>query len=141
MACDEDSDCNSGKCLLFRCTNSKGWMDNECICTDDEQCDSGRCEPSFALAAPTCRARLGEGARCDEHTDCLSNHCTWRFRCGAMPDSMSDIEVEYHKGDGDKAKLIALGVIVGLGLIIYLGLLIWDKRKDYEEIEGVDINV
>jgi len=135
MACDEDSDCAGGNCLLFRCSNTKGKMDNECICVDDEQCDSGRCEPSFSLAPPTCRAQLGEGARCNEHTDCLSGKCSWKFRCKATPKSISGVKVETKRGDGDKGKLIALGVIVGLGALVYAGLVVWDRKKDqYEEI-------
>jgi hypothetical protein len=77
-ACNEDSDCAGNNCLLFRCSNGDGFMDNNCRCYSDSDCDSGRCEGWFP---PHCRAQLGNDSRCNEDSDCRSDHCTWRFRC------------------------------------------------------------
>ena len=53
-------------------------MDDECNCFRNEDCASGRCE---GLAPPTCRATLGEGAHCNEDSDCKSGDCSWLFLC------------------------------------------------------------
>jgi hypothetical protein len=78
MACNEDSDCVGNHCLLFRCSNENGFMDNNCRCYSDSDCNSGRCEGWFP---PHCKAQLQNGSRCNEDSDCRSDHCTWRFRC------------------------------------------------------------
>merc|ERR1712071_37069 len=80
MECDENSDCASGTCLLFKCANLEGKMDDECRCEWDTDCDSGRCE---GFVPPMCEAALPEGSGCDEHSDCLSNNCNWWFQCSA----------------------------------------------------------
>lgn len=77
--CDEDSDCESDHCTWhFVCTNMEGLIDNECGCSVNSDCKSGRCE---GWAPPICEARLGDGATCNEDSDCLSNDCSWSFRC------------------------------------------------------------
>lgn len=82
MACDEDSDCSSGQCLLpmFKCAGDDGLMDDKCTCVRNSDCSSGRCE---GIAPPVCEARLGEGATCNEDSDCLSLECNWSFKCSA----------------------------------------------------------
>jgi len=80
--CDEASDCEGSQCLMFKCSNADGLMDNFCTCKWDVDCESGRCE---GVAPPICQAQLGIGASCNADSDCLSNHCTWSFVCGAVP--------------------------------------------------------
>jgi hypothetical protein len=78
MDCNEDSDCAGNNCLLYRCSNENGLMDNNCRSKWDNDCDSERCEGMFP---PVCKAQLGGGSRCNENSDCHSDRCTWRFRC------------------------------------------------------------
>jgi len=78
MQCDEDSDCASGKCLLFKCANIDGKMDDDCRCKWNSDCDSGRCE---GFVPPICEAALPEGSSCGEFSDCMSKKCNWRFQC------------------------------------------------------------
>jgi hypothetical protein len=81
MPCDEDSDCDGddSMCLFFLCSNEFGKMDNNCFCRIGSDCDSGRCEGwSFS---PMCEARLANGASCNEHSDCISDYCSWSFVC------------------------------------------------------------
>lgn len=77
--CNENSDCASGICSWkYKCTNMDGLVDNQCDCFHNADCDSGRCE-GFTNAI--CEARLAGGSYCNEHSDCLSDRCTWRFKC------------------------------------------------------------
>jgi hypothetical protein len=78
MPCDEDSDCDGGKCTLLHCSGPNGLMDNECICGFDSDCASGRCE---LFSSGVCEAQLSIGSSCNENSDCLSNFCSWAFRC------------------------------------------------------------
>jgi hypothetical protein len=79
QSCDENSDCAGGTCRLWKCSGSNnGLMDDNCVCTVGSDCDSGRCE-GFAL--PICEAKVPIGAYCDESTDCLSEYCSWGFKC------------------------------------------------------------
>lgn len=77
MACDEPSDCISGICTLFKCANFDEKMDDECACLMDKDCASNRCE------AFICEAKLTGGNWCTEHSDCMSDRCTWWFKCTA----------------------------------------------------------
>lgn len=70
-ACDEDEDCVSGSCGLhagddlldcnqyYKCAE----------CRADTDCATGRCEDCG------CQAKLGDGASCNENSDCLTNAC------------------------------------------------------------------
>ena len=80
--CNEDTDCTSGKCVLrsarFVCANNDGLMDDDCYCDWSSQCSSGRCEGFFPFE---CKPKLEKGKRCNEHNDCLSNQCSWSWKC------------------------------------------------------------
>lgn len=77
--CDEDADCMFGHCsTLYRCSGEDGLMDDDCACIFNGDCRSGRCE---GLKPRICEAQLGLGAYCNENDDCLSGHCSWKFRC------------------------------------------------------------
>jgi pimeloyl-ACP methyl ester carboxylesterase len=80
QACDEDSDCQSGKCgWNRRCAgDSTGLMDDLCFCATGSDCRSGRCE---GIVPRVCQPRLNAGAFCTEDNDCVSNQCSWLFRC------------------------------------------------------------
>lgn len=78
MECNEDTDCASNFCNLFRCANIDGKMDNGCYCRYDDDCSSQRCEGLFP---PVCKPRLKGGNFCNEHSDCLSDRCTWFYHC------------------------------------------------------------
>lgn len=47
----------------------------------NSDCASGRCEIFSKSKSIYCEARLGVGARCNEASDCISNYCSWKFRC------------------------------------------------------------
>lgn len=53
-------------------------MDDDCVCIFNSDCRSGRCE---GLKPRICEAKLADGAYCNESQDCLSNYCSWKFRC------------------------------------------------------------
>ena len=76
--CNEPSDCTSGKCWMSKCSNEKGFMDDNCNCMWDSDCESGRCD---GFTMPLCRAKQGLGASCNESSDCESNYCSWFFVC------------------------------------------------------------
>lgn len=66
-------------CLLYKCSNEFGLMDNNCICRTGDDCDSGRCEGTFPR--PMCQAKLADGGSCNEGSDCISGLCSWSFTC------------------------------------------------------------
>lgn len=123
MGCDEDSDCASEKCYLFQCTNMDGLMDDECTCVLNSDCDSGRCE---GVASRTCRAALGLGAKCNEHSDCISDYCSWGFICEDKARSISRVEWTVAK-----AVLIALSIF---GVVTYV-------KKKAKAREGYELVV
>ena len=53
-------------------------MDDDCACVFNSDCRSGRCE---GIKPRICEARLGIGSYCNEDSDCISGHCSWRFQC------------------------------------------------------------
>jgi len=148
--CDEDSDCKSGSCLgfpIFKCSGPDGKMDTECECIKDENCATGRCE---GLAPPTCLALLPVGARCNEHSDCQSGDCSWRFKCEAQDptiatrsaalsvgdddDDVVVVDVSSH-GKGGNAFLTTVLVFIAVGGIGYFGYTQYTKRQaGYENI-------
>mmetsp|Transcript_12056 Transcript_12056/g.16091 ORF Transcript_12056/g.16091 Transcript_12056/m.16091 type:complete len:446 (-) Transcript_12056:71-1408(-) len=100
--CDEDADCNSGKCFIGKCANKDFKMDNECPCGGDGDCASGRCE---GYIWKICEAQLPKGARCNEDSDCISDNCSWRFKCNnAGEDDFNPFEAQnYIRGESIKA--------------------------------------
>lgn len=126
MTCEEHSDCLSGKCLLFRCANTDGLMDDECNCARGGQCASGRCE---GVAPPRCMAKVPEGARCNEHSDCLTGTCNWFFRC-----SVGGFRLFSLKG----------GLVVGgVGVAAVGGYYLWTNKfgskAGYSPIQSVGV--
>lgn len=140
--CDENADCESGICTWrFVCTNMEGLLDNECECNINSDCQSGRCE---GWSPPICEARLAEGAYCNEDSDCLSNDCSWRFRCrggiastvrSASRSIVAPATLETEDTDSSRH----MGVLVAVAALLIVGILLvitWQtgRRRGYEEI-------
>ena len=129
MACDEDSDCSGGLCLLpeFRCSGEGGLMDDKCNCNMESDCLSGRCE---GIIPRLCEAQLGVGCTCNENSDCKSDICLG-FRC-------EGVEGEHGGGrkviSNIKVGIYVVGVIVAIvgGWVVYRQWLY--KRSEYESI-------
>jgi len=85
--CTEDAECESRNCdrentfSFERCAAKQraGLLAGGDACFYDRNCKSGRCDGSLGPAV--CKPKLGPGAWCDEHSDCLSGTCSWRFQC------------------------------------------------------------
>lgn len=129
MACDEDSDCaGAGKCTLFKCSNEKGLMDNNCICLSGADCDSGRCE---GFTNPQCEAQLSLGATCNEHSDCLSGYCGWDYICEMPGDEKNGI---------GPIAWVLIGLIAAAGL--FLTYKFCKQRRDgYSEVPSTTMDV
>ncbi len=91
-ACNENSDCLSGRCELGRFSLPRP---GKCrpiakigdACGEDDDCVSQRCENKMlGSLTGSCQERLVDGSRCDEHSDCASNHCTVGLnrKCAAL---------------------------------------------------------
>jgi hypothetical protein len=80
MPCDEDSDCPGTQtvCKFLQCSNRNGLMDNQCRCDENDSCDSGRCEGVFDKK---CKPRMSVGSTCNEHSDCITEYCSWEYVC------------------------------------------------------------
>lgn len=78
--CNEHSDCQSGHCSWrFRCAANNGLMDDGCLCSFTDDCQEGsRCD---GISPRICSSKLEVGERCNEHSDCVSDRCSWMFRC------------------------------------------------------------
>mmetsp|Transcript_14406 Transcript_14406/g.20293 ORF Transcript_14406/g.20293 Transcript_14406/m.20293 type:complete len:514 (+) Transcript_14406:48-1589(+) len=142
--CDEDTDCKSGKCLGFpimKCSGANGLMDTECECFTDKDCATGRCE---GYTPPTCEALLPVGAKCNEHSDCQSGDCSWRFVCNAKEATTRSINLgdeaegasgSNESGKGGHAFLSTVLVVIAVGGIGYFGYKQYAKRQaGYAEI-------
>ena len=81
--CNEDKDCTSGACTKYFglsiagvgfggiCGNNRP---EGASCASEAQCASGRCEHYSGLEW-RCTSKLGDGAKCNEATDCAANVC------------------------------------------------------------------
>lgn len=143
MTCDEDSDCASGSCLLFKCTNLDGLMDDECRCKWSSNCESGRCE---GFTPPICEAKLPNGDYCDEHEDCLSGKCSWLFRCSSSSGWFR--RAEQVPSSGISSILMTFmtpGVVVGVfGLIftlMYAARIYRKKYNGYTPLNSVETDL
>lgn len=75
--CDEDSDCESEKCVLRHAKKFCAWQNStgplHCWCDGvafNGQCASGRCDQY------KCKAKMADGETgCGENSDCLSGKC------------------------------------------------------------------
>jgi hypothetical protein len=123
MSCDEDSDCegDDAMCLFYHCSNPFGKMDNQCICRTGGDCDSGRCE---GYSHPVCEARLGNGASCNENSDCKSNYCSWAYTCEAASRNNKTLNILIW---------IAIGVAAS-GLVYSVYSCCCKKRSEYTQI-------
>ena len=81
--CTNDKECDSGNC-----ERETGFSYRKCVgseCRGDGDCAmTGRCDSGL------CAAKLSSCQRCNEHKDCLSEKCTWRFRCTGQDGLMDD---------------------------------------------------
>ena len=94
--CSSDAFCESNKCSMGigACLGAGGLMPTFCPASDDEiktrgpcsdsnMCQSGRCESLSTLQSSYyCYDKLETGESCNENSDCISNYCSWWFKCG-----------------------------------------------------------
>lgn len=69
--CSVDSDCDSGRCASFQCT--EGDVNDPCIFHSDCKQDENRC--TGMIGSRLCKARLDNGSSCIENAECKSKKC------------------------------------------------------------------
>ena len=61
--------------------DTTGFVDGS-MCHEGKECHSGRCEnESYFSFVTRCFPKLEAGESCNEDSDCLSDYCSYWFRC------------------------------------------------------------
>jgi len=152
-SCSQDFDCKSGSCVSGACTRLDGLVDNNCPCDWSSECLEGRCEGTFG---GKCHAKLPGGKSCNEDSDCISEECSWSFRCTSESsrsrmrlNMLSETNDVVHMGERSENNAVALsdksenvsfyGILLLATLFTVIGFASRNVfQRSYEEIPVLD---
>jgi pimeloyl-ACP methyl ester carboxylesterase len=80
--CSENSQCQSNVCSSDTSAGNSYCQDKGC--SIDSDCDTGRCDSGV------CLPKLASCQKCNEHSDCMSNLCSWNNQCTNMDGLVDD---------------------------------------------------